>query len=82
MIPELIERTAVPYDDIGHIVSGTVIQESRTSNIAREAALTAGFPDRVKQFNVRLQHSSRFHATQLFSPVSVATWLFRTWLVG
>jgi acetyl-CoA acyltransferase len=49
MLLGLVERTAVPYEDIGHIVSGTVVQESRTSNIAREAALTAGFPDRVSQ---------------------------------
>ncbi|KAI6226137.1 Trifunctional enzyme subunit beta, mitochondrial [Aphelenchoides fujianensis] len=44
----LIERTQVSYDDVGHIVCGTVVQESRTSNIAREAALTAGFPDKAR----------------------------------
>lgn len=43
----LVEKTKVDYNDIGHITCGTVIQESKTSNIAREAALTAGFPDSV-----------------------------------
>ncbi|KAI6184445.1 hypothetical protein M3Y97_00596800 [Aphelenchoides bicaudatus] len=50
----LIERTAVPFEDIGHIVAGTVIQESRTSNIAREAALTAGFPNKIPCHTVTL----------------------------
>lgn len=43
----LVERTNVEFDDIAEIVCGTVVQESRTSNIAREAALTAGFPNRI-----------------------------------
>lgn len=40
----LLRRTNVPTDSIGHIVMGNVIQEVKTSNIAREAALGAGFP--------------------------------------
>ncbi|ESO04876.1 hypothetical protein HELRODRAFT_99230 [Helobdella robusta] len=40
----LVKKTNVPFDAIGHIVMGTVIQEVKTSNIAREAALGAGFP--------------------------------------
>ncbi|KJH53045.1 acetyl-CoA C-acetyltransferase [Dictyocaulus viviparus] len=43
----LIARTQIPYKDIDHIVCGTVIQECKTSNIAREAALQAGIPDKV-----------------------------------
>ncbi|KAI6180532.1 Trifunctional enzyme subunit beta, mitochondrial [Aphelenchoides besseyi] len=50
----LIDRTKISYDDIGHIVSGTVVQESRTSNIAREAAITAGFPDKIPCHTVTL----------------------------
>jgi acetyl-CoA acyltransferase len=43
----LIKRTGVAFEDIGHVTCGTVIQEPKTSNIAREAWLTAGFPDNV-----------------------------------
>lgn len=43
----LLDRTPIPYEDIGHIVCGTVIQECRTSNVAREASLTAGIPNTV-----------------------------------
>ena len=46
-ILELIKRTEVPFEDVGHIVCGQVIQECKTSNVAREAALTAGFPKNV-----------------------------------
>uniref|UniRef100_A0A914HDF2 acetyl-CoA C-acyltransferase n=1 Tax=Globodera rostochiensis TaxID=31243 RepID=A0A914HDF2_GLORO len=43
----LVERTKISFDDIGHIVCGQVVQECKTSNIAREAAITAGFPDSI-----------------------------------
>ena len=43
----IVQKTGVPFEDVGHVTCGTVIQESRTSNIAREAWLTAGFPDTV-----------------------------------
>jgi len=43
----LAQRTNIPKDKIGHIIIGTVIQEVKTSNIAREAALSAGFPKSV-----------------------------------
>lgn len=43
----LVDRTKVNVDEVGHIVCGTVIQECRTSNVAREAALTAGFSNKV-----------------------------------
>ncbi|PAV87746.1 hypothetical protein WR25_03782 [Diploscapter pachys] len=46
-IRALVSRTKIPYKDIGHIICGTVIQEPKTSNIAREAALLAGVPDKV-----------------------------------
>lgn len=44
----LIARTQIPYKDIDHIICGTVIQECKTSNVAREAALQAGIPDKVR----------------------------------
>ncbi len=43
----LVERTGIPLTEVGHVTCGTVIQEPRTSNVAREAALTAGFPNSV-----------------------------------
>lgn len=41
-IKGLIEKTAIRPTDPDAVIYGTVIQESRTSNIAREAALLAG----------------------------------------
>lgn len=43
----LIDKTAIEKKDIDYVISGTVIQEVRTSNIAREAAINAGIPNSV-----------------------------------
>jgi len=48
----LLRRTNVPIDVVEHIIFGTVIQEVRTSNIAREASLGAGFPDKIPSHTV------------------------------
>ncbi len=40
----LITKTALEKDLVDYVIAGTVIQEVRTSNIAREAAINAGFP--------------------------------------
>lgn len=40
----LITKTALDKSDVDYIMAGTVIQEVKTSNIAREAAINAGFP--------------------------------------
>lgn len=40
----LVNHTALPIEEVDYIICGSVIQEVRTSNIAREAALQAGFP--------------------------------------
>lgn len=37
-----------------YIIYGTVIQEVKTSNIAREAALAAGYSDRIPAHTVTL----------------------------
>ena len=51
----LLERnTQLRPADIGHIVMGTVIQECKTSNIAREAALCAGVPKSVPAHTVTM----------------------------
>uniref|UniRef100_A0A7E4VH59 acetyl-CoA C-acyltransferase n=1 Tax=Panagrellus redivivus TaxID=6233 RepID=A0A7E4VH59_PANRE len=44
-LQELVKKTGIAFEDVGHVSCGTVIQEPKTSNIAREAWLTAGFPD-------------------------------------
>uniref|UniRef100_A0A8R1HYI5 acetyl-CoA C-acyltransferase n=1 Tax=Caenorhabditis japonica TaxID=281687 RepID=A0A8R1HYI5_CAEJA len=53
-IRALIERTNLPYEHLDHILCGTVIQEPRTSNIAREASLLAGVPDKIPAHTVTL----------------------------
>ncbi|KAG7347442.1 beta-ketoacyl-CoA thiolase [Nitzschia inconspicua] len=43
-ITGLINQTALPKDAVDYVICGNVIQEVRTSNIAREAAVNAGLP--------------------------------------
>jgi acetyl-CoA acyltransferase len=43
-ITGLLTQTALPKDLIDYVVCGNVIQEVKTSNIAREAAINAGLP--------------------------------------
>jgi len=53
-IKGLLTRTAVDPATIDYVIMGTVIQESRTSNIARESALAAGVPDSVPAHTVTM----------------------------
>jgi acetyl-CoA acyltransferase len=48
----LITKTAVDPKVVDYIYLGTVIQDSRTSNIAREAAMGAGFPINIPAHTV------------------------------
>lgn len=48
----LIEQTALSKDAIDYVVCGNVIQEVKTSNIAREAAVNAGIPYSVPSHTV------------------------------
>ncbi|KAM3723584.1 putative 3-ketoacyl-CoA thiolase [Dirofilaria immitis] len=50
----LMDRTKINIEEVGHIVCGTVIQEYKTSNVAREAALMAGFSKKVPAHTVTL----------------------------
>jgi acetyl-CoA acyltransferase len=50
----LLMRTGVDTDIVDRVVMGTVIQDVETSNIAREAALGAGFPNHVPAFTVTM----------------------------
>mmetsp|Transcript_14254 Transcript_14254/g.17632 ORF Transcript_14254/g.17632 Transcript_14254/m.17632 type:complete len:447 (+) Transcript_14254:81-1421(+) len=48
----ILDRTAVEHKDIDNVIFGTVVQEVRTSNIAREAALGAGIPNNIPAHTV------------------------------
>ncbi|XP_028416407.1 trifunctional enzyme subunit beta, mitochondrial-like [Dendronephthya gigantea] len=50
----LLKRTGCPKDVVDYIVFGTVIQEVKTSNVAREAALGAGFSDKIPAHTVTM----------------------------
>mmetsp|Transcript_25502 Transcript_25502/g.32594 ORF Transcript_25502/g.32594 Transcript_25502/m.32594 type:complete len:488 (+) Transcript_25502:24-1487(+) len=50
----LITKTALDKNDVDYILAGTVIQEVRTSNIAREAAINAGFPASIGAHTVAM----------------------------
>lgn len=58
----LLNRTNIPKEDIDYIISGTVIQENKTSNIAHEAAATAGLPNNVPCATTTLACISSNHA--------------------
>ncbi|RZF36617.1 hypothetical protein LSTR_LSTR007320 [Laodelphax striatellus] len=50
----LVKKTNIPKDVVDYIVYGTVIQEVKTSNLAREAALGAGFPEQTPAHTVTM----------------------------
>eukprot|EP00037_Helgoeca_nana_P032138 m.412413 g.412413 ORF g.412413 m.412413 type:complete len:471 (-) comp28844_c0_seq1:181-1593(-) len=50
----LITRTQIPLDEVDHVIMGTVIQEVKTSNVAREAMLGAGMSDKTPAHTVTL----------------------------
>jgi len=43
----LLSRTGLPKDAVDYVICGTVIQEAKTANIAREAALGAGISNKT-----------------------------------
>jgi len=50
----LVNKTGIDKSIVEYICMGTVIQEVKTSNIAREAALGAGFSDRIPAHTVTM----------------------------
>lgn len=50
----LLRKTNISKEMVDYIVYGTVIQEVKTSNIAREAALSAGFSDKTPAHTVTM----------------------------
>jgi acetyl-CoA acetyltransferase family protein len=53
-IKGLIAKTGVDPAAIEHVIMGTVVQDPRTSNLAREAMLGAGLPHRTPAFTTTL----------------------------
>ena len=50
----LLTKTALPVTEVDYVLCGTVVQEPRTSNIAREAAMHAGLPHDIPAHTVSL----------------------------
>ncbi|EFA06041.1 trifunctional enzyme subunit beta, mitochondrial [Tribolium castaneum] len=50
----ILKKTGVPKEMIDYVIYGTVIQEVKTSNIAREAALAAGYSDKTPAHTVTM----------------------------
>ncbi|ENN76085.1 trifunctional enzyme subunit beta, mitochondrial [Dendroctonus ponderosae] len=50
----ILQKTGVPKEMIDYIIYGAVIQEVKTSNIAREAALCAGYSDKTPGHTVTM----------------------------
>merc|ERR1719427_2447929 len=50
----LVNKTGIDKNIVEYLCMGTVIQEVKTSNIAREAALGAGFSDRIPAHTVTM----------------------------
>nr|XP_057913550.1 trifunctional enzyme subunit beta, mitochondrial [Doryrhamphus excisus] len=50
----LLHKTGISKDAVDYIIYGTVIQEVKTSNVAREAALGAGFSDKIPAHTVTM----------------------------
>ena len=53
-ISGLMARNNLSGDQIDHVIMGTVIQEVKTSNVARESALGAGIPNTVPAHTVSM----------------------------
>lgn len=51
---ELVKRTNVQVSDVDYVLMGTVIQEVKTANIARESSLAAGFSEKIPAHTVTL----------------------------
>lgn len=50
----LLHRTSISPEDVDYVIMGSVIQEVKTANIAREAMLSAGFPVSVPAHTVTM----------------------------
>ena len=57
----LMDKTAIDRENIDYVLSGTVIQEVKTSNIAREAAINAGLPNHIGGHTVSMVRLTFVH---------------------
>ncbi|KAL0277471.1 UNVERIFIED_CONTAM: hypothetical protein PYX00_004737 [Menopon gallinae] len=48
----LLQKTEIPKHEVQYVMYGTVVQDPKTSNVAREASLCAGFPEGVPAHTV------------------------------
>lgn len=62
-ISGLLDKTGISPSSVEHVVMGTVIQEVRTSNVAREAMLAAGIPNSTPAHTVSMACISANQAT-------------------
>lgn len=53
-IQGLLARNSIKPEQIDRVIMGTVIQEVKTSNVARESALGAGIPNNVPAFTTTM----------------------------
>lgn len=58
----LLKRTGLPKESVDYVISGSVIQENKTSNIAHEAAATADLPSNIPCATTTLACISSNHA--------------------
>lgn len=60
VIKSLAERNNLKGEDISGVVTGTVLQDWRTPNIARMGAQLAGLPDRTADYTIQNNCNSAF----------------------
>lgn len=48
----MVQKVPIPKESIQYVIYGTVIQEVKTSNIARDAAICAGYSDKIPAHTV------------------------------
>ena len=51
---ELHDRTGVPLEEIQNIVLGNVVPDVGSNNVARDAALMAGYPPSIPAHSVNM----------------------------
>ena len=76
VIRALLKKTALDPADAGYVINGIVIQEVKTSNIAREAALGAGIPDSVPAHTVTMACISSNQAITTGKDIILLQWFW------
>lgn len=50
----LLDRVSLPPEEVQHVIFGSVLNEPRTSNVAREAVIGAGLPNTIPAHTVTM----------------------------